>query len=85
MLIFEHEIKNEYALQGKNARTLVEMCLKFNSHVIIESNKRKTEARNILGIIRLNAKKDDKVKVIINGRDEDVAYAILYSYFSEEI
>lgn len=85
MLIFEHEIKKDYPLQGKSARALVEMSSSFSSHIIIECGKRKTEARNILGIIRLNAKKDDKIKVIINGRDEDVAYAILYSYFSEEI
>ena len=85
MLIFEHEIKKEYLLQGKSARALVEMSSSFSSHIIIECGKRKTEARNILGIIRLNAQKGDKLSVIINGRDEEVAYAVLYSYFGENL
>ena len=85
MLIFNHEVGKEYALQGKNARTLVETCSEFNSHITIECGKKKTEARNILGIIRLNAKKGDKLNIIINGRDEELAYAILYSYFGENL
>lgn len=83
MLIFEHEIKKEHTLQGKKVREIMEACSEFNSHITVKCGKKKTEIRNILGMIRLNAKKGDMLTVIINGRDEELAYAILHSYFGE--
>lgn len=52
---------------------LVQVACQFDSHITLESENRKINAKSIMGIMAFNPSKGMKVNIITEGADEEEA------------
>lgn len=69
----EFKINNSLGLNASNAPRLVQIANSFKSSIWIETEDRKANAKSLLGVISLGAKKDMTVTLIAEGSDAEDA------------
>ena len=69
----ELTITNALGLNASNAPRLVQIANSFKCSIWVETEDRKANAKSLLGVISLGAKKDMKVAIIAEGSDADEA------------
>ena len=69
----ELTITNALGLNASNAPRLVQVANSFKCSIWVETEDRKANAKSLLGVISLGAKKDMKVAIIAEGSDADEA------------
>lgn len=77
------KIINKYGIHARPARMIVEAASKFNSDVLLSKNGEEINAKSIMGILMLEAKKDSKVILRIDGKDEKKAMKALQEVFKK--
>lgn len=82
------KILNESGLHARPAAVFVRAASKYKCDVNIESNNSIYNAKSIMGIMSLGAKKGDEIKIITDGIDEkeavDELVKLIESKFGEE-
>lgn len=73
----ELTITNALGLNASNAPRLVQVANSFKCSIWVETEDRKANAKSLLGVISLGAKKDMKVAVIAEGSDAEEAVSTL--------
>lgn len=71
------EIVNECGLHARPASEFVEKAQSFKCNVFIEKDGKKFDAKSILGVLALGAKKGSKVTITTEGDDEEKALSQL--------
>ena len=83
----EVEIINKLGLHARASAKLTQLCAKYQSDVQMSRNGRKVNAKSIMGVMMLAAGKGAKVKIEIDGADENAAMdaivALIGDYFGE--
>jgi phosphotransferase system HPr (HPr) family protein len=74
-------IKNKYGLHARPARLIVEAAMKFECDVHISKNGEEINAKSIMGILMLEARKGTELSVICHGEDEQEALDELKKVF----
>ncbi len=69
----ELTVTNALGLNAANAPRLVQAANSFKCSIWIETEDRKANAKSLLGVISLGAKKDMKVVIIAEGSDAEEA------------
>ncbi len=69
----ELTITNALGLNASNAPRLVQVANSFKCSIWVETEDRKANAKSLLGVISLGAKKDMKLAIIAEGSDEEEA------------
>lgn len=81
------KILNESGLHARPAALLVKTASKFKSDIKIEFNDNVLNAKSIMNIMSMGLKKDDEIKIIVDGSDAKEAMEALVnlieSKFSE--
>lgn len=77
MLSKEIIIKNESGLESKVAARLIQKASGYESNIWIQKNDRKANAKSLLGILSLGISKGEKVLLIADGADEQLAISEL--------
>ncbi len=85
MKTFEYEIKNSSGLHARPAGKLVRMAGDFQSSVTIEGAEKKSNVKSLIPLMYFGAKCGDKVKITIDGADEERAYEDIKSFFEENL
>jgi len=67
------ELKNKTGLHARPASQFVSEAKNYESEVEIEKDNRSVNAKSIMGLMTLEASYGDKIKLIVNGNDEDKA------------
>ncbi len=70
-------ISNALGLNASNAPRLVQAANSFKCSIWIETEDRKANAKSLLGVISLGAKKDMKIAVTAEGSDAEEAVSKL--------
>lgn len=73
MIIVETTISNETGLHARPALMFVQKANQFKSDIFIIKGEKKVNAKSILGILSLGLSKGTKVKIKIEGEDEEIA------------
>jgi len=83
MTNFSYVVTDEVGIHGRPAGVLVKKCSEFKSNITISCKGKSADAKRIMGVMSLGAKKGDTVEVAIDGADEADAKAALEVFFKE--
>lgn len=83
MTKFNYVVTDEVGIHGRPAGVLVKKCSEYKSNITISCKGKNADAKRIMGVMSLGAKKGDTVEVTIDGADEAAAKADLEQFFKE--
>ena len=68
---FTYQIKDEQGIHARPAGLFVKLAAGFTSNITISKDGKEVDAKRILGVMSLGAKKDAEITVKIDGADEE--------------
>ena len=83
MTKFSYVVTDEVGIHGRPAGVLIKKCSEFKSNITIACKGKSADAKRIMGVMSLGAKKGDTVEVTIDGADEAAAKTALEAFFKE--
>lgn len=66
-------VENKYGIHARPARLIVEAAMKFQCDVTISKNGEEINAKSIMGILMLEARKGTELVIMCDGVDENEA------------
>ena len=75
---FKYVITDAEGIHARPATMLVKKAAGFKSNINIEAEGKKVNAKGVLGVMGLGAKKGAEITVTVDGEDEEIAAAILF-------
>ena len=82
---FSYTIQDELGIHARPAGLLTKEASKFKSTVSVECNGKKGDAKKIMSLMMLGAKKGHTVEVTVEGEDEEAAAAALEAFLKENL
>jgi phosphotransferase system HPr (HPr) family protein len=83
----ELTVNNTQGLHSRPAGKLVNTAAKFKSEIILYNNEKTANAKRILSLLKLGAGKGSRLKIVIEGEDEEEAMIeikrLFYNNFGE--
>lgn len=67
------QITRQGGLEARSTAELVQVAVKFDSRIYIESGTKKVNAKSIMGMMSLELEHGDVIVVSANGQDEEQA------------
>jgi len=77
-------VKAEEGIHARPASMITNTCQKFNCNVKMEKGEKVIDAKSILGVMMLSAKKGDVIAVITDGDDEVEALQAIETLFEKD-
>ncbi|MBR3601108.1 MAG: HPr family phosphocarrier protein [Lachnospiraceae bacterium] len=78
---FTYVVTDEVGIHARPAQLLVKKCTEYKSAITLTCNGKSADAKRIMGVMALGAKKGTTVEISIDGEDEAKAKAELEAYF----
>lgn len=85
MTEFKYVITDELGIHARPAGMLVKEAKKFASTIKLATAAKTVDAKGIMGVMSLGAKKGDEVTVTADGADEADAAAALEAFFKANL
>ena len=85
MKTIEYTITDELGIHARPAGMLVKEAAKFQSKIMVASPKKEVDAKRIMGVMSMGAKKGDPLKVKIEGPDEDAAAEAIEAFLKANL
>lgn len=82
---FIYTIRDEMGIHARPAGMLVKEAKKYDSSITISKNGQSADLKKLFAIMQLAAKQGDKVRVTIEGKDEEIAAASLERFFQDNV
>ncbi len=82
---FKYVITDELGIHARPAGLLVKEAKKFASSVKLTKEAKTVDAKGIMGVMSLGAKKGHEVTVTCDGADEDAAIAAIEAFFKANL
>lgn len=82
---FTYVIKDEIGIHARPAGVLVKTIKDAKSTVTMECKGKSADAKKIFSLLSLAVKCGDRVKVYIEGEDEDEVYEKVSKYLTENL
>ena len=82
---FKYVITDAEGIHARPATMLVKKAAGFKSDINIEAEGKKVNAKGVLGVMGLGAKKGAEITVTVDGEDEDIAAAELETFLKEHL
>lgn len=79
------KIELDSGLQARPAAYFVQEANRFDSHIFLEKDNKKVNAKSIMGLMSLALTKGVEIKLIIEGEDEEEAMKHLTSLVREKV
>ncbi|GBF10195.1 HPr family phosphocarrier protein [Tepidibacillus sp. HK-1] len=76
-------INNETGLHARPASMLVKEASKYQSEITITVDDKEANAKSIMSVLALGAKKGQTVQIRVNGLDEENALQGVHSLFEQ--
>jgi phosphocarrier protein HPr len=84
MIEKEIEIVNKLGLHARASAKLTQLAAKFQSEVWMTRNKRRVNAKSIMGVMMLAAGKGTIVLLEVNGEDEQACFDALLQLIQDK-
>lgn len=85
MKTFKYVIKDELGIHARPAGLLVKLVGEFQSTVTVEKDGKKADAKRIMALMGLGAKKGTEVTVSVEGPDEADAAKAVENFFKDNL
>ena len=85
MKTFNYTIKDELGIHARPAGLLVKAAKGLSSKVTIEKDGKTADAAKLFAVMGLGVKKDDTVKIIVEGGDEEASLKVMGEFFSSNL
>lgn len=82
---FKYVITDELGIHARPAGLLVKEAKKFESKITLATSAKTVDAKGIMGVMSLGAKKDEEVTVTADGADEADAIAAIEDFFKTNL
>ncbi len=82
---FTYVITDALGLHARPAGLLSKLALSFGSDIKITAREKTVDAKRIMGVMSLGAKKDDEIKITCSGDDEEAAAQALQTFVAEHL
>jgi phosphocarrier protein len=82
---FSYEITDALGMHARPAGLLVKQAAGFHSKITISKDGKEVDAKKILGIMSLGAKKDHVITMKAEGDDEEQAIEALSKFLKENL
>ena len=82
---FKYVITDAEGIHARPATMLVKKAAGFKSDINIEAEGKKVNAKGVLGVMGLGAKKGAEITVTVDGEDEEIAAAELETFLKENL
>lgn len=83
---FEYVVKDELGIHARPATMLVKEAKAYQSKITIaKEDGKNADVKGVLAVMALAVKQNDKVNVIIEGDDEDVAFEGIKAFFETNL
>jgi phosphotransferase system HPr (HPr) family protein len=77
----ELTLQNQHGLHARPCSELVQLTTVFTCKIRVDLNGKETNAKSVIGLMTLGAKKGDTIHVITDGPDEQEAMDRLKDFF----
>lgn len=84
MIQQEIEIVNKLGLHARASAKFTQLAAKFKSDVWMTRNKRRVNAKSIMGVMMLAAGKGSTILLEVDGEDEEVCFATLQQLIQDK-
>lgn len=78
-------INSEHGLHARPAGRLVDVASEFCSTITMKKEDKSASAKGLFALMGLGIKTGEKIKVEIEGEDEDVAYDAISKFLSKNL
>lgn len=85
MKCIEYTIQDTLGIHARPAGMLVKEASRFSSEIRVRCKGKEGDAKKILSLMGLAAKKGDRVEMIAEGPDEEEAIAVLGRFMEENL
>lgn len=85
MKTFTFTINDELGLHARPAGELVKKAKEFKSEITLEKEGKTVNATKLFGIMGMNVKHGETVKITVDGDDEDTAVQAMEKFFAENL
>ena len=75
-------LTNELGLHARPATSLVRKASRFRSVIKIKCGDKEADAKSILGLLSLGARKGSGIDITVSGPDEEEAFAELCAFLA---
>lgn len=82
---FTYQITDEQGIHARPAGLFVKLAAGFRSNVTVSKDGKEVDAKRILGVMSLGAKKDSEIIVKVDGADEEEAAEALLTFLKENL
>nr|WP_318685192.1 HPr family phosphocarrier protein [uncultured Acetatifactor sp.] len=82
---FEHTVQNELGMHARPAGLLVKKAGEFSSSVTVDNGEKKVDAKKIMSLMMLGAKKGHTLKFSVEGSDEEEAAKALQMFVKDNL
>jgi phosphocarrier protein len=76
-------VKNKYGIHARPARLIVQTAMQFKSDIQIVKNNEEINAKSIMGILMLEARKGTELEIRCHGEDEKQALEQMAQIFNK--
>ncbi|MHA6251796.1 HPr family phosphocarrier protein [Oceanobacillus sp. CAU 1775] len=77
------KIELETGLQARPAAQFVQEANRYSSHLFLEKDGKKVNAKSIMGLMSLAIANGEEIKIIADGPDEEIAMNHLVSFVTK--
>ena len=77
----KYVVTNPLGVHARPCALLAQCCVNYKSEVLVKSNDKTADGRNVLNLLALRIKYGDTMVITIEGEDEDVAAPIIEEFF----
>lgn len=85
MKTLEYVITDELGIHARPAGMLVKEAGKFASRIMVASPKKEVDAKRIMGVMSMGAKKGETLRFTIEGADEDAAAEAIEAFLKANL
>ena len=85
MKTFDYVITDSNGIHARPAGALVNISKSFDDEITIEKDGKTADAKRLLSVMGLCIKYDDKIKVAVQGENEEKASDELWKFFNDNL
>lgn len=78
------KIIDPIGIHARPASAIVNSASKFSSDISFKMNDKLANAKSIINLMALGAKKDSEIEIVINGDDEELALTTIIELLKKE-
>lgn len=77
------KVELDTGLQARPAAQFVQEANRYSSHLFLEKDEKKVNAKSIMGLMSLAIGNGEEIKIIADGPDEEIAMNHLVSFVTK--